>query len=103
MFPICEWFPGFNLTLKPAKDNDLAYFELAWEKRNEYFVTLTPGKDPIPWELKTMVTFYPIVEIASVITLILVTLKIRIHRKKFTPVSVALVTADVEKQNLAGH
>jgi hypothetical protein len=64
---------------------------------------LTPGKDPIPWEQKTMVTFYPVVEIASVITLILVTLKIRNHRKKFTPVSAALVTADVEKQNLAGH
>jgi hypothetical protein len=64
---------------------------------------LTPGKEPIPWQQKIMVTFYPIVEIASVITLILVTLKIRIHRKKFTPVSAALVTADVEKQNLAGH
>jgi hypothetical protein len=64
---------------------------------------LTPGKDPIPWQQKIMVTFYPVVEIATVITLILVTLKIRIHRKKFTPVTAASVTADVEKQNLSRH
>jgi len=67
----------------------------------KHFATLTPGLDPTQWQQTQVVKFYPIIETLTVVTMIFVTLRIRIHRKTFTPVTVASVTADVEKQNLA--